>query len=68
MMRSGMWHTSILFCLVLFLTLPHITKTRPMLSEQVLLLLQCFGSYSSAQRVGVQIPRTLVLGARGKDD
>lgn len=70
MMRSlcSMWHTSILFCLLLFLTLPHITKTRPVLSEQVLLLLQCFGSYSSAQRVGVQIPRTLVLDARGKDD
>lgn len=69
-MRSlcSMWHTSILFSLLLFLTLPHVRKTRSVLSEQIIILLHRFGSYSSDRRVGVHIPRTLFFDGGGKDD
>lgn len=51
------WHQHILcFIFRFFLTLPPVTKTSPLLSEEVLLLVPCFRSYSSDQRVGVQIP------------
>lgn len=65
-----MWHQHILhFVFCSFLTLPPVKKkTSPLLSEQVMLLLPCFRSYSSDQRVGVPIPRTLALDHRGKDD
>lgn len=64
-----MWHPHTLcFIFCSFLTLPPVTKTSPLLSEQVLLLLPYFRSYSDDQSVGVQIPWTPALDHRGKDD